>query len=147
MRIVMETLRKSFWKHVSTVGGPSDIKDVFLKWAASNHLNYETAGLLWSNINKEINTAFGKKEADSNLEKLKLLNDILNGTSGESFEKPEESTGLLGEEKDKIEKPGLMDFGTDEDEEESPASESIKTIPPLAGEGTPPPAPTGPPLV
>jgi len=61
----METLRKEFWQHVSTAGGPADIGDVFLKWAAGKNLNFDTAKVLWENIDREIHAAFGKKIADN----------------------------------------------------------------------------------
>ena len=57
----MESLKKEFWKHAATIGGPSDIEDIFLSWAANKKLAFNKAIPLWSSINKDVYAAFGKK--------------------------------------------------------------------------------------
>lgn len=146
----MQTLIKEFWTHVSSVGGPADIKDVFLKWAADQKLNFETAKLLWGGIDTEIHDAFNIRKADNVT--ISGDPDAIKGLFGEKVLSDTENIGPLEKEKidlninedESPEKKTLLDSLDQEEPEENISPNMGGEVPPLAGEGMPAPGGTPP---
>jgi len=148
---LMDALKKEFWKHAASVGGPADLEDIFLSWAAKQKLSFEAAAPLWSSINKDVYATFGKKVAG---------NVSVSGDAAEIrdlFSDGGAPAGVLEEAKEDIinpssdvettpEKPKvntLMDSFGEPDEENisTPPTEGI--LPTALSGGTPPAPPTG----
>lgn len=148
----MEALKKEFWKHAASVGGPADIEDIFLSWAADKKLAFDKAIPLWSSINKDIYATFGQKIADISVSgPAEELKKMMSGGGGESplgegpLEKAKEeiATGIDTTTPPKSEeaKKTLLDSLNEPDEESvpTPPTEGILPAPPAGG--TPPPLP------
>jgi len=144
----MEALKKEFWKHAASVGGPADIEDIFLSWAADKKLAFDKAIPLWSSINKDVYAAFGQKLAISmTAEELQeLTSKAPSAVAGEGpLEKAKEeiATGIdtTASPKQEEAKKTLLDSLNEPDEENVPTlpTEGILPAPPAGG--TPPPLP------
>jgi hypothetical protein len=64
----MNSLTKDFWKHVSTVGGPSELRDVFLKWAADQHMTLPQAEDIWKLVSADVDDIFERPKNAGDVE-------------------------------------------------------------------------------
>lgn len=143
---LMEALKRDFWKYAATVGGPVDIEDTFLVWAANKKMAFKTAVPLWSSLTKDICSAFGQRFSDDVTVELRGKPEDIESMFGKGLNIP--NTGVLEQAKDTIESdlsgnesknPTLMDL--DKYEDEAPTADL--GVPPIpTGEpsaGAPPP--------
>lgn len=149
--LLMDALKKEFWKHAASVGGPADIEDIFLSWAAQQKLAFETAVPLWSSINKDIYATFGKKIAGNvsisgDANEIKDLFSAGGAPEGvleaakEDIINPE-SNAEVSPEKPKVNT--LMDSFGEPDEEKVPTPPTEGILPTALSGGTPPTPPAG----
>lgn len=146
----MNSLTKDFWRHVRTAGGPSDLRDVFLLWAAEQRMTLAQAEDIWKLVCADVDEIFDRSKKADNIS-VEITGDDTTIKKMLSGEEPLDVLGKPEEVKDEKAEPEskdtdkedegsgtLLDFENEapaEGQTEAPAPASTET-----GAGTLPPS-------
>jgi hypothetical protein len=121
----MNSLTNDFWKHVSTVGGPADLRDVFLVWAADQHMTIPQAEDIWKLVSADVDEIFSRSKKVADIEvtwkgPAKELADVGIAPEGEDEQSKEKVDALS----DDIGSPEGVTVGENEEKKEDKKEDS-----------------------